>query len=217
MRRLGRLWAFLGLSSLAACGTHPGAPGDGTTQAPLQVVPPDNSRNGTGTMTGSVQGNPMNPQSASFAMTSINGQNYLIVSIADQADECRLLTARTRRSNSNNLLMVLYVVDQAAQARPLALGDYSIYGDTTTFNGAGGYGEADFDRLVDKCVAALSTTANTAQSGTVTLTTFTATSVEGTYTLNVGAQNDPIAGQFSARLCPGLSAAAASSSAPTCQ
>jgi len=164
---------------------------------------PDAGSTGSGTITGSVGGQPLTVKDAVFAV----GNNTAIVMVTDRANICPLLAGATLPGPTTALLFSIANFVPPSTLNPLVTGDYAFF-DLAADGGtlpstAGQYWYGEFDGVDANCAL---TSNHVADGGTVSITQVGNTS--GTHLkanlTGIRFGTDALNGSFEAIYCPAL-------------
>ena len=184
-------WLMLGLL-VCACGTdNPTNPNNN----------PDGGSPGSGSITGTVGGQPLVVKDAVFAFDG----NVVIVLVADRANICQLLGSTTLPGTTTALLMSIANFVPPGTVNPHVTGDYTFFpvSQTNQPGTPGLYWYGEFDVVDTSCSA----TANTvATGGTVSITQVGSSSGTHLKANLTGVQfgTDTLNGSFDASYCATL-------------
>ncbi|HET9158343.1 MAG TPA: hypothetical protein VFN91_16835 [Myxococcaceae bacterium] len=182
-------WLMLGLL-VCACGTD----------NPNNNIP-DGGGAGSGSISGTVGGQPLVVKDAVFAFDG----NVVIVLVADRANICQLLASTTLPGTTTALLMSIANFVPPATVNPHVTGDYTFFpvSQTNQPSTAGLYWYGEFDVVDTSCAA---TANHVATAGTMSITQTGSSSGTHLKANLSGVQfgTDTLNGTFDASYCPVL-------------
>jgi hypothetical protein len=160
---------------------------------------------GSGKINGTVHGESIEVNSASYAITVDTGVPQFLLALWSEADACDAMAKNNRIGGAQGLVVVMYNADPNGTSTQPGPGTYSVTDGTP--QAAGSYAMAGFSVLDSACGQRLSDELGNAVSGQVVLSSVTPGkegAAKGTFDLAVGSAGDHVTGSFDALSCDAL-------------